>query len=138
MKIYHTSPEAITKINSYGTFGESLCFSNDIYSMSVGEVVVYSLEIEESEIIDAHDFDEDDAPETLAHIANVCECDEEQALEYLTGSESHEDPETDWFIQGCMGDAAKEAGYKAARSRDEQGTVYIVPMLGRENDLIQE
>lgn len=138
MKIYHTSPKAITAITADGTFGESLCFSDDIYSMSVGTIQVYSLKIEEDDIIDSHDFDADDAPGALAHIAAVCDCDEDQALEYLTGSECHEDPELDWFVQGMMGSAAKEAGYKAARSRDEQGTVYIVPMLGREADLVLE
>lgn len=138
MKIFHTSPNAITKISSTGTFAESLCFSDSVYSMSVGDVVVYSLEIEESDIIDASHFEASDAPNTINHMMNVLECDEDQAMEYLTGSESHEDAETDWWVQGCMGDAAKEAGYKAARARDEQGTVYIVPMLGREADLIKE
>ncbi|PIQ25374.1 hypothetical protein COW36_06635 [bacterium (Candidatus Blackallbacteria) CG17_big_fil_post_rev_8_21_14_2_50_48_46] len=138
MKIYHTSPTPIAQIKKTGTFGECLCFSSDVYSMSVGDVFVYSLEIDESEIIDACDFDADDAPEVLAHIQNVFECDEYQALDYLTGSEIHPDAEWDWFIQGQMGEAAKEAGYKAARGIDEQGSVYIVPMLGREKDLILE
>jgi hypothetical protein len=135
MKIYHTSPAPITQIKKTGTFGECLCFSSDVYSMSVGAVVVYSLEIEGSEVIDAADFELSDAPNTVAHVASVLECDEYEALDYLTGSEAHADPELDWFVQGQMGAAAKEAGYKAARSQDEQGAVYIVPMFGREADL---
>lgn len=138
MKIYHTSPAPITAITSNGTFGESLCFSDRVYSMSVGAVVVYSLEIEEADVIDAAHFEASDAPEALAQLAHVLDCDQDQALEYLTGAECHEDAEMDWYVQGMMGSAAKEAGYKAARSRDEQGTVYIVPMLGREADLIKE
>lgn len=135
MKIYHTSPAPITQIKKTGTFGECLCFSSSVYSMSVGAVVVYSLEIEESEVIDAADLELSDAPDTIAHVASVLECDEYEALDYLTGSEVHADPELDWFVQGQMGAAAKEAGYKAARSQDEQGAVYIVPMFGCEADL---
>lgn len=138
MKLYHTSPKLIEKISARGTFGECLCFSVDVYSMSVGNVRVYSLELDESEVIDASDFEASDAPAVIAHMMNVLECDEDQALEYLTGSDSHSDAEMDWFVQGQMGEAAKEAGFKAARSSDEQGVVYIVPMLGNESQLILE
>jgi len=136
MKLYHTSPNKIEKISARGAFGECLCFSSDVYSMSVGAVHVYSLEIEESEVIDASDFEASDAPNVVAHIMNVLECDEDQALEYLTGSDSHSDAEMDWFIQGQMGEAAKEAGYRAARMQDEQGDCYIVPMFGKEKEMI--
>lgn len=136
MKLYHTSPNKIEAIKKTGLFGECLCFSSSVYSMSVGEVLVYSIEIEDSsEIIDVSRFDSDDAPNALAHIANVLDCSEDEALDYLTGSQIHPDAEMDWFVQGMMGEAAKEAGYKAASSRDEQGTVYIVPMFGRESEL---
>jgi hypothetical protein len=138
MKIYHTSPAPISTINDDGAFGESLCFSSSIYSMSVGDVVVYSLEIDEADVIDAGDFEFSDAPLTLQRLARFCECDDDQALEYLSGRDNHPDPETDWFIQGLMGSAAKEAGYRAARSRDEQGAVYIVPLLGQESELVPE
>lgn len=136
MKLYHTSPNKIEKIKKTGLFGECLCFSSSVYSMSVGEVLVYSIEIEDSEIIEVSRFDSDDAPNAIAHIAHVLDCSEDDALDYLTGSEIHSDAEMDWFIQGMMGEAAKEAGYKAASSRDEQGTVYIVPMFGKESELV--
>lgn len=135
MKLYHTSPKAIESIKKTGLFGECLCFSSDVYSMSVGDVLVYSIDIDASDIIEADCFGSVDTPDTLSRIQNVLECDEDQALEYLTGSEVHPDPEMDWFIQGMMGQAAKEAGYKAASSRDEQGAVYIVPMFGKESEL---
>lgn len=136
MKLYHTSPQKIKEIKSTGTFGESLCFSTSAYQMTASDAVfVYSIEIDEDDIIDVFSFDEDDAPETLQHISDVLGCDFEQSLSYLRDKESPPDPELSWFIQGQMGSAAKEAGYKAARSRDEQGTVYIVPMYGREQEL---
>lgn len=137
MKLYHTSPKLIEKINKSGMFGECLCFSSSVYSMSVGAVHVYSLEIDESEVIDDFDFDKDDAPQAIQHMMNVLECDEDEALEYLNGK-THDDYEMAWFVQGKMGEAAKEAGYRAARSRDEQGAVYIVPMFEKETDLVLE
>ena len=46
-----------------------------------------------------------------------------------------DDLEASWWIQGLQGDVAKIMGYRAAEGFDEQGTVFIVPMLGREVDL---
>ena len=136
MKLYHTSPQKIKEIKSTGTFGESLCFSTSVYQITSSDTVfVYSIELDEEDVIDVFSFDEDDAPEVIQHISNVLDCDVSLALAYLRDKASPEDPELSWFIQGQMGSAAKEAGYKAARGVDEQGTVYIVPLLGREQEL---
>jgi hypothetical protein len=40
-----------------------------------------------------------------------------------------------WAVQALQGQAAKLLGYTAAESEDEQGTVYIVPMTGKLQDL---
>lgn len=142
MKLYHTSPKEITKITKNGAFGESLCFSADVYSMSVGTDFIYSIELEESDVIEASRFfyqDDCDALDSIVeHIMSVVECDKEEAESYLDGSASHEDAEIDWMIQGMMGDAAKLLGYKAAQAQDEQGAVYIVPMFGKESELKAE
>ena len=40
-----------------------------------------------------------------------------------------------WAIQNIAGKVAKSLGYKGAKLFDEQGTSYLVDMLGREKDL---
>ena len=136
MKIYHTSPSRIEKIKDNGLFGECLFFSNEIYQMGAGEVVVYSLDVEK--IIVASNLDDNSV---IQDIANYFEIDEDEAEKVLTGRTSvfniGGDGEDDWWVQGKQGEAAKNMGYEAVKSEDEQGAVYIVPMLGRENDLIE-
>ena len=134
MELFHTSPEEITKITENGLFDDCLFFSEIEYSMGHVEAV-YSIEIENS-ISVSELYDE----VTINHIATVLECTEENALEMLTGEienagEVTGDCEDDWFIQAQQGKVAKLMGYEAAEAWDEQGTVYIVPMLGREKDL---
>ena len=41
----------------------------------------------------------------------------------------------EWAIQRYQGEWTTEMGYQAGESVDEQGSVWIVPMLGRENEL---
>jgi len=142
MKLFHTSPKKITKINSRGMFGESLCFSSSVYSMSVGEVIVYSLEIDESEVIEAQRFfyydDSEKLNDIISQIMDVCEVEEEEAKSFLENKSNPDDAEDGFWIQGLMGDAAKILGFKAAQSEDEQGIVYIVPMMGKESELIND
>lgn len=135
MQIFHTSPNEITKIDMFGQFGECLCFSNDVYQMSACETIVYSLEVEETDIVEANSFfyrdDCDKLESIIDEIMDLAECDKETAEELLSQNATHEDPEIDWRIQGFAGEAAKVLGYKAAEAQDEQGIVYIVPMLDR-------
>jgi len=141
MKIYHTSPEKINKITKTGVFGECLCFSDDIYFMTQAETpVVYTLEIDEEKIIDAFDLD---GKSVIKDIADYFDTNDEHAERILDGRKvvgalDGYDGEDDWWVQGKQGEAAKNMGYEAARGEDEQGTVYIVPMFGREKDLIEE
>jgi len=139
MQIFHTSPEKIEKIDSFGMFGECLCFSADVYQMSACSTVTYSIEINEDEIIEAGSFFYQDDCEKLNDIVedimDLAGCGREEAEEFLSQRESHSDAEIDWRIQGYAGEAAKVLGYKCAEAEDEQGTVYLVPMLDRENQL---
>ncbi len=139
MQLFHTSPNEITEINPFGLFGECLCFSADIYQMSACSVLTYTVEIEDNEMIEASSFFYRDDYEKLNSIVidvmELAECDEEQAQEYLSQLDSHSDAEIDWRLQGYTGEAAKALGYKAAIAEDEQGAVYIVPMLNRESEL---
>ena len=139
MKLLHTSPTEITKITKFGTFGDCLCFSNDRYLMSECEVITYSIELSEDDVIDAHTFFYRDDYEMLnaiiEDVMSLADCDEDEAQELLAQNDNHSDAEIDWRIQGYTGAAAKVLGFKAARAQDEQGDVFLVPMFGNENIL---
>jgi hypothetical protein len=133
MKITHTSPVKITKITNSGLFDDCLFFSDDEYVMTAKKgYFVYQINIDESEIIDASDLDDS---ETIEHISNVLNVDLEQAERFLDARDSvfdfGLDADDDWFIQSQRGAAAKLMGFSACRDEDEQGTVYIVPMLNK-------
>lgn len=140
MKIYHTSPTEIKEINSYGIACDCLFFSANIYTMTASaEYVVYSLEINEDKMIKVSDlYDE----EFVNEIAEEFGVDVEVAEGLLDGSESEWDHDCDaeksWWLQGKQGECAKKMGFEACVAKDEQGIVYIVPMLGREKDLVLE
>ena len=138
MKLIHTSPEEIKEISDSGMFGDCLFFSTHEYAM--GNVkAVYSLEIDEEKIIYVSSLDDE---ELVAHIAQVLEVDEDAAERILDGRDTvfdhGKDAEYDWWIQAKQGECAKKMGFEACESQDEQGTVFIVPMLNRENELKRE
>ena len=136
MRVLHTSHEEISKINNSGIFGECLFFSVNEYFMTNRTHVTYELELDESKIIDVSCLDDD---ETIERIAQYFDISNEDAAEILTGEKSvfdlTDDYEADWWVQGVRGECAKKMGFDACADIDEQGTVYITPMLGRENDL---
>jgi len=136
MLLTHTSPVEITKIEKHGLFADCLFFSVDEYAMGQVEAV-YNLEVAESAIIEASQLD---SAEIVADITMALDCTEDEAFEMMTGSIEAQDITGDcedgWYIQAKQGEAAKLMGYEACESQDEQGAVYIVPMFGREKDLI--
>lgn len=139
MKLFHTSPKEITKIDRFGTFDDCLFFSATPYSMSVGEVITYSINADDMHFIDASDLHDS---EVIAEIAERFEIDLDDAESLLDGSDSvwnhyFADAENDWFIQAKRGECAKKMGYDGCKDEDEQGTVYIIPMLGRESILVK-
>ena len=141
MKLYHTSPTKIEKINKFGLFDDCLFFSSNIYS--TGDVnFIYSIEVQESDIVNVSQLYSENI---INHIVNNLECSEEEAEKLLIGEiETHdimdyeEAGESGWFIQAQQGACAKEMGFKACELIDEQGTVYIIPMFSRENELTEE
>ena len=140
MKLFHTSPKEITKIDRFGTFDDCLFFSVEPYSMSVGEVVTYSIDAENMSFVDAGDLTD---AEIVAEIAERFDIDEDLAESLLDGSDSvwnHDfaDAENDWYIQAKRGECAKKMGFDGCLDEDEQGGVYIIPMLGREAILNKE
>ncbi len=139
MKLFHTSPNEITKIDHLGRFGEFLCFAIDPYEMAVCETITYSIDLNEDDVVEARTFfyrdDSDKLSDVVAEVMELAECDEDDAEEYLSGRKSHDDAEIDWDIQKLTGDAGKLLGYRAVMTEDEQGSVYLVAMAGRESEL---
>ena len=140
MKLFHTSPKEITKINRFGAFDDCLFFSVEPYSMSVGEVITYSIDAENMNFVESCDLHDD---EIIAEIAERFDIDEDLAESLLDGSDSvwnHDfaDAENDWFIQAKRGECAKRMGFDGCKDHDEQGVVYIIPMLNRESILVKE
>ena len=140
MKLFHTSPREITKIDRFGTFDDCLFFSVEPYSMSAGEVITYSIDAENMSFVNASDLADD---EIVAEISECFDIDLDDAESLLDGSDSvwnHDfaDAENDWYIQAKRGECAKKMGFDGCLDEDEQGGVYIIPMLGRESILVKE
>lgn len=136
--MYHTSPSKITAgtIHSFGIAGDCLFFSDNIYTMTAAKTVyVYEADFECVRVSQLYN------EEIVQEIAEHFNCDTELAEMLLDGSESEWeqdfdcDAEDSWWLQGRRGACAAAMGYDGCEDRDEQGTVYIVPMSGRESEL---
>jgi len=134
--MFHSSPELIVEgtINELGVAGSCLFFSDHIYVMTASSAV-YVYEAEFECIRASQLYDE----QIVAEIAAEFGVDEDTAEALLDGSESEwdngADAEDSWWLQGKRGECAVRMGYDGCEDVDEQGTVYIVPMQGRENEL---
>lgn len=136
--MYHTSPNKIEagSINNNGIAGSCLFFSDDVYQMSAASVYVYEADfdcVRARELYDA---------EIVARIAERFSCDEDDAERLLDGRSNEWDfdgcdGDDSWWLQGMRGECAVKMGYDGCEDEDEQGTVYIVPMIGRENELTE-
>ena len=136
--MYHTSPNKIEAgmINSNGVAGSCLFFSDDIYVMTASDTVfTYEADFDCVRASQLHD------DEIIAEIAEYFNCNKELAEALLDGSENEWEQafdcegEDSWWLQGKRGECAVKMGYDGCEDEDEQGTVYIVPMLGRESEL---
>jgi hypothetical protein len=152
MKLLHTSPSEITEINSFGRFGEFLFFADEAYVMTAGDHMTYSIEVDEADIIEAGQlFYHDDAEklsELVAELAEKLNIDENDAEALIDESKSIWDMDLDieaedmadasWDVQLFTARAAQTLGFRAVEVEDEQGTSYMVSMMGREADLVKE
>lgn len=134
--MFHTSYQEIKEgtINSYGIAGDCLFFSNDVYTMTASNVVyVYEADFDCVRASQLHD------EEIISEIADRFEVDLDVAEGLLDGSENEwdhgADGDSSWWLQGKRGECAKKMGYDGCEDRDEQGTVFIIPMTGRESEL---
>lgn len=136
--MYHTSPEQIKEgtINSLGIAGSCLFFSDNIYSMNpMRPSYVYEAKFRCVPVNRLYDDG------IIEEIAERFGCDTGLAEELLDGREGEfcQDFQCDeydsWWLQGKRGECAVAMGYDGCIDEDEQGTVYIVPMLEREKEL---
>lgn len=140
MKLFHTSPNEITKINKFGNFFDCLFFSTSIYEMSACKTITYSIDASEMNFVHASKLHSE---EIITEIAEKFDIDMDFSESLLDSSESiwdyeFGDAESDWYIQAQQGLCAKEMGFDGCENIDEQGIVYIIPMLGRESILTKE
>tara|TARA_R110001606_G_scaffold399270_1_gene583264 strand:- start:1371 stop:1799 length:429 start_codon:yes stop_codon:yes gene_type:complete len=140
MQLFHTSPDAIANIDKFGRFGTFLCFAQDEYVMTAGDHVSYTLNIEESAIIEADQlFYHEDAEKLqglVEQVMGMLDCDEDTAEDMLSQKDDCGDAEMSWDIQRMTAEAAKLLGFRGVSMQDEQGTCYMIDMLGRESELV--
>ena len=133
--MFHTSPNKELKINKNGIAQDCLFFSDEVYKMS--EASIYTFEADFNCVMASELHDD----EIINQIAEYFNCDLELAESLLDASESEWSQEFDcdgedsWWLQGKRGECAVKMGYDGCEDEDEQGTVYVVPMFGRESEL---
>ncbi len=140
IKIYHTSPEEIKEIREDGLFGDVFFWAPEPYFMAPTVKAIYEIELDDNEIIKAHQLYDHEIIEKISERANV---DLEIAESFLNGSINefkyfddeftYNNPNFDigdfsWFLQKCRGYAARKMGFIACKDADEQGTVYLIRM----------
>jgi hypothetical protein len=133
--MFHTSPSKELKINKNGIAQDCLFFSDEVYKMSEASIYTFEADFNCVRASELHD------DEIINQIAEYFNCDLELAESLLDASESEWSQEFDcdgedsWWLQGKRGECAVKMGYDGCEDEDEQGTVYIVPMFGRESEL---
>ncbi|CDM53667.1 hypothetical protein ACM8BJ_30950 [Pseudomonas aeruginosa] len=150
MEIFHTSPVEITTINTQGRFGEFLCFAADEYVMTAGDHVTYRIKVDESDIIMAGSiFYHERAADLSGLVERVMQltgCDEDTAEELISQRidvfslddiDASDAAELSWDIQAITAQAAKTLGFRGVSMQDEQGTCYMIDMLGHDAELVR-
>ena len=133
--MFHTSPNKELKINKNGIAQDCLFFSDDVYQMS--EASIYTFEAD-FDCVCANELHDD---EIINEVSEYFGCDLELAESLLDASENEWSQDFDcngddsWWLQGKRGECAVKMGFDGCEDNDEQGTVYIVPMLNRESEL---
>ena len=166
MEIYHTSPVLISEIKKGELFDDCLFFSTTPYFMCASAKNIYSLTVGDDEYVDARDLEDDTAIANVIMAMDThynVTVDADQAYDILTESgfdtafdlacDIKGDGDSDygrhlvlaagdgfsdfgWAIQVIRAKCAVAMGYKGCIDEDEQGEVYIVPMFGRESELV--
>ena len=134
--MYHTSPNLILDgtIHNAGIAGSCIFFSDDVYYMSEQSIFVYEAEFN---CVGVGELYDPDIISEIQHTFNVCVDIAERLLDGSDNEWNHEitDGELSWWLQGKRGECAVIMGFDGCEDIDEQGTVYIIPMIGREGEL---
>lgn len=149
MNLFHTSPQKIETIKNSGIFSGALFFSCDIYyTQQSKNSVVYTINVNEQNFASLYDLEpSDQIIDDIKHMFNALfnqDIDNDEALDYLLEDENIFDQGLDcesasefsWFIQGMQAKTARDQGFLGVESEDEQGAVYIINMVGKE-DLLE-
>lgn len=142
MDLFHTSAEKILEITQNGLFDEFLCFSASIYTMTAGDYIAYKIDIDEDQIISARGLfyhaDAAKLDDLVADFAARYGVDADTAEEIISEREQLDSSNADelWDVQRYTARAAKLLGYRGVCGQDEQGSVYLIDMLGKESDLM--
>ncbi|GFM84992.1 hypothetical protein PSCICO_03910 [Pseudomonas cichorii] len=150
MKLFHTSPTEITSIEKNGRFGEFLFFSGNVYAMTAGEAVTYSIDLDNEAVIDAgrlfYHEDAEKLNDLVAELAAHLEIDADTAEDLISEKANvydldSIDPEdiadASWDVQRFTARAAKILGFRGVAVSDEQGAAYMIDMLTHESDLVK-
>lgn len=148
MELFHTSPAEIKEITTLGRFGEFLFFSESEYVTTAGEYITYRTDLADNQVIEAGQlFYHENASKLeslVAELAGHLGIDEDDAEALIEESKSVFDldimePEDaadlSWDIQLFTARAAKILGFRGVQVKDEQGTAYMIDMLGYESEL---
>lgn len=147
MELIHTSPSEIKEVRAHGRFDSFLFFSSREYSMSVGQHVAYSIEIDEDSIIEAsrlfYHGDAEKLQRLVDELAARYEIDADDAEALIEGKvsaydiidDADEAADASWDAQLYAARAAVLLGYRGVAVEDEQGMAYMIDMLGREAEL---
>jgi hypothetical protein len=66
---------------------------------------------------------------------DLLDCDSATAEDMLSQRDDCGDAELSWDIQALTAQAAKLLGYRGVSMPDEQGTCYMIDLLGHEGEL---
>jgi len=148
MELFHTSAEEIKSISADGRFGEFLFFSTKVYAMTAGKHVTYKIDLSEDDVIEASQlFFHEGAGKLDTLVASLAArlgvdaetaealIEESSSVFDIDSIESEDAAEASWTVQHFTARAAKLLGFRAVRVQDEQGSAYMIDMLGREAEL---
>lgn len=142
-RYYHTSPTPIAQIHDLGLFGSFLFFSARPYRMSEASAVVYTVEVDEGEIVEAwrlfHLAGGGELDALVREFSARFEVDEDTAEDVISERAQLDgaDAEASWECQHFTARAARILGFRGVRVQDEQGHSVMLDMLGREGELVR-
>jgi hypothetical protein len=160
MILNHTSPKKIGTINPmHEYFQGCLFFSEDIYTMTASSTIHhYIVEVDEDQVI--HVSDLNPSNDIIDYLRTDIDClfdidlDDDSIISLITEEETPGDMieyyfedqgrdlfdfgfekigELSWIIQGYQAKVAREMDFLACESEDEQGSVWMINLVNKEN-----